>query len=662
MPDFSQLFNQFGNNPFSFEDQSYLYESNKPIAKGESINYLGLNYVCQADVQAGSKILLVKDGLLAIPEILQPANNPNERVVLERRVSGETPLVQENLSLVWGLDGFGQQNQNKPYYYLYDSRRKRKENLDLPYSSFSYIYVDPLDRRKKVSILGLRYEGSQVKFVFIKNRAKTVQSVPYFFINDFALSICNSWFWVPGERLTNTLNPDFGSGKIIDFSNQVFEDSMSLTYTGSFGASPVTEAYQIGTMRHLIGSKDLFAEHSYLREQDFVGNSITRTAISSYSKPKLADIRNKKVISYDSENITASQTTYSGFGQTKKDFVISSSNLNTNSGGYLYDYSLDLQNPTKTKVNTSGPHVISLWPTQSGNGFSNNFQMNYSVGDSISCTFPEKFQGHGYLPTNGSSEFNGIYTQYTGTISNMERANFVSYFSTPILNAYGWLPTTDGKVVGVKGRITSLQTDDTDVSQASNISNSSVQADIYRQVTFVIESIEVPKTTLVPFQARDTHSELFPSTLGYPNLGQRLGWLKFGNSFQNLNADAYDKPLNYLLVLDPDLTDAFTGSTLSQDGFSNRYWWKGDYIWHLTTDSNGVGTLVSQIYSKEDTIHIPRYKLNFNSARNWYDFVFEAWEEFMVKGIPGSNLPPSELYLTDLTITPPSMPKAARGL
>jgi hypothetical protein len=101
---FQKIFDRFGNDPFSFDTQAELYTLTRPVRKGGVINYRGLNYTCQSDTQAGSKVLLVKDGLLAIPETLEPINNLRERIVLDRRVNTAPRVTTPNNPWLWGIN------------------------------------------------------------------------------------------------------------------------------------------------------------------------------------------------------------------------------------------------------------------------------------------------------------------------------------------------------------------------------------------------------------------------------------------------------------------------------------------------------------------------------------------------------------------------------
>jgi hypothetical protein len=660
------IFNQFGNNPFAKDlENLIIIESTRPYKKGENLVSNNLNFVCQADIAARVKVLLVLDGLIAIPETITKTKEINERLVLDRRLILEDTLQLQIDSKIWGLDTIATNNNFKPYYYLFNPRRKVLEAVSLSEAGFfDFIYVDPLDRNSLVKILDVRIEPTQVKFTFLNGARKKEVIFPRFFISIFNFSMCNGWFWNPGQREDNGINPDYLSGKVVDFSRGIVTDSMSLTCTGNFGLSDPTSPVfggpglttQVGTMRHLPDSKDLPVSYVFDRVNN-VGSNTERTTTATYSKPKLADLRTRRVIAYDVENVESFSRSYLlGSPNRPSDEDITLTNF-ANAEGYLYDYSSDLQNPTKTKINTSGPHSISLY-LNSGAGFTGDYQSDYEVNDVLTFTFPANFQGHGNTPINGSRLLN----TYSGSIDTTKRNEWLESLITPIENAYAWLPCTGGlnEYVGAKGIITSITTDSTTLARQGLDSLISANPDIYRAVTFEITSIEIPKTNIN--KTGTNAGAYFPDIfVNSSTSGNRTGWIKFGKSFQNLNVDPIDQPLNYLLTRQRDIGDAFVGIYLSQDGQANRYWWEGNKIWHLPLYDT-LGQELFQIYSTSSKIHIPRFRMEFNSTKNWYDFVFETWDEFDTKGIPGSSIVPADLRLNDIAIRPVSMVNAARGL
>ena len=425
--DFSSIFNQFGNNPFSFEEQNYLYESNKPITKGEFINYLGLNYICQADVQVGSKILLVKDGLLAIPETLQPPNKGNDRVVLDRRVRGEDLQAAIRIPYLWGVTF---PTPNTPYTTEYPNKRgERPLNTKLKGAVVDedidnwFIWVNT---KNEVYTIGFKTSTNQPT-VAVHSIKGILQGQPSFtgrvldLTNLSTSSFSNSWFWAPSNpeiNFENTVNSE-------DIS--IFDKGITFLLEDSQSDKPIKYSSLTNFAENLLGTRstrcDWIAQvclfpgklenishkaQYYWNFQNIPALPNTperairlvdsRNIETTYIKPKLVDTENNRAITYEALNY-------------KSNYLVHSNNVGSNLcteyeisydelGAFYYDY----EENTRTPINSFGPYHLPLMsPGTSG------VKAEYSEGDVITCNyaantiyqgFPSDF-GHYKKESNG---------------------------------------------------------------------------------------------------------------------------------------------------------------------------------------------------------------------------------------------------------------------
>lgn len=663
------VFEAFSDNPFLFDSAAVLYETTKPHKAGSLLNYLGKNYTLQQSVGARKKVLLIKDGLVAIPEEATSDLVINTRTVLDRRVGDEIVPALNVPSGVWALDGYNSYLPKSAYYY-YDQRKAVEfiltNNFNANPFQLSTIYVDPTDTRKRPLILFWSTGNIRVYKENKKIFQDTSRNAP---IVDFSSSYCNGWIWSTGARSDVNTDPTPDNGLIFDLRDNSYESALDITLTGDysstfFGGDDRLYVTQ-GTMKHLSGTKDFPV---YYKRQSYTflpgeapPGALEREIISTYNKPKIADTRRKRSIGYEITDV-------------KYEILLGDSTVNSrgthsltnenNHGCYLYDFSLDPQNPTKQDVNFYGPYVLSLFPNKGGN--SSDYRHNYSVGETITVTYGDDFVGQGFQGLSGDLMRNEDNTfVYLGTHIQKEEDEYLEASTLPIEDVYGWLPTTDSQFfLGVKGRITSLSRIRSNKALGSGLVSlkfTTVNPYIYRSFVFEITEILVKKTKFNQsnFSVSDPYSKWYnPSTFT-----ERGGWLKFGKAFQNANADPYDHPLNYLINNAVDILDAFTGITVFQDSWANKYWWEGDYLWHLVLSNDGIGTYMYGFINEDKPVgYIPRYQFVWNTLKNRWDLHFDTWEEFKVKSPPKKRSEnPSFLLYNDLTIVTPMMEKAAKG-
>ena len=675
MFNFKNIRNQFGDNPFASDlENVFIIETTKPYKQGQVLNHLGINYIVKRDVGVRKKILLVQDGLIAIPEEASYNSILNTRQVLNRHVQNEPVRVFEvPVTGVWGFSGYYDYVPKSAIIH-FNSRGKDEivfNNSTTSSMKFGFIYVDPLDSNKRVytlsvgngdvGILGTRaVDGRGVSPTSWSDQR-------YFFWDIFSFSISNSWIWVPGQRLSNDIDPDYGEGIVGDFKTNMWGSSMDIAFTGDWfdtssplPGSPDKIWLAEGTMKHIVNGANLPARRYVRRSVSPNPNRITTVTVESdYSRPKIADTRTNRVISYDVANRVVKTISDPNGGSYKYE----ATPLGNDEGCFLYDYSGDLTNPVKTQVNHYGPYVISLFRNSpnSSNLDVSWVKSNYEVGDILTITYPSEFIGQGFPIQKGEVTLVSTFTQLYGAdiINGIELGNEVSEYqqakTLPIENVWGWLPCTeDLAFVGVKGRITSLSTDSTTQRSLGGgilFSFNSSHIDFFRSLTFEITSIEVPKTFTSSDQTRQPMS-----TERRGSAGQNAGQLVFGHSFSMINSLPYDHPTIYSYGSETDLGDAFVGEVF-QDGFTNRYWWEGDYIWHISTE-DGVGQVMENTgsLSPDNSLYVKRFKLVLNNIKNRYDVYFDGWDKFSL-GFPKSVTATSatEIGINDLTITAPLM-------
>lgn len=176
-------------------------------------------------------------------------------------------------------------------------------------------------------------------------------------------------------------------------------------------------------------------------------------------------------------------------------------------------------------------------------------------------------------------------------------------------------------VVGVKGFITSLNTNSNNLgSLNSNSKYESVNEKSIDSFTFTISSIEVKKTNFLA----GTHN--YPFSKGSLNLNDVAGYLQYGTSFSSLTSSSLDHPLAHSFPTYEEVKDNIQGKFNSPDGRTSKYWWKGNTIWHLKHLESQFGSSFSGVISDKGEIYVERFTLEFNSERDWFEFIFEGWE------------------------------------
>lgn len=443
----------------------YIVDSTKPYKKGETINYLGLNYTFQTDVASGKKVLLILDGLIAIGEEVSNNSFLNERVVLNRKVNPEVSRQDNLIPYLWSISFTNDQSYYRTYY---TDRRNTTEETSIasnPNSSTINWFVWS-NTRNEVYTLGFSLENNILAFAN-KNGRESIPTELNGFTNILTdldnLSYSNSWLWNPSSKeivyrdveslalgdlnlggFTTLINTGEATSPFILNSVNALSESCEneiptkTIWSGVLNVFPGRSSSLEHSVNHfwLYAAEEMEGRHEEEIPETFLHILDRREFNTSYLRPKLVDTELNRAIVYKADNYSANCVIHDinkdGDNVCTK-YSIDKGNL----GIYYIDYEQEIETP----VNSFGPYSIPITDASLAGK-----KASYNVGDILTITYPSQTVGQGFPSDEGhytSLESNPLLSTACAEEETPEIFDPCGEFGTLILPTDGSPPYCD---------------------------------------------------------------------------------------------------------------------------------------------------------------------------------------------------------------------------